>query len=94
MRQRQRMLKCAVLAALFVLGGACTKINAPAANARQTHEAVMAAASAADKHNNIHHRDHGEYHCCGHDNHNRNYHHNNNDHNHNYDCAGTLRSVY
>ena len=48
MRQRQRMLKCAVLAALFVLGGACTKINAPAANARQTHEAVMAAASAAD----------------------------------------------
>ena len=45
MRQRQRMLKCAVLAALFVLGGACTKINAPAANARQTHEAVMAAAS-------------------------------------------------
>ena len=48
MRQRQRMLKCAVLAALFVLGGACTKINAPAANARQTHEAVVAAASAAD----------------------------------------------
>ena len=46
------------------------------------------------QHNNIHHRDHGEYHCCGHDNHNRNYHHNNNDHNHNYDCAGTLRSVY
>lgn len=71
MRQRQRMLKCAVLAALFVLGGACGR-----------------------QHNNIHHRDHGEYHCCGHDNYNRNYHHNNNDHNHNYDCAGTLRSVY
>ena len=47
MRQRQRMLKCAVLAALFVLGGACTKINAPAANARQTHEAVMAAAASS-----------------------------------------------
>ena len=50
MRQRQRMLKCAVLAALFVLGGACTKINAPAANARQTHEAVMAAASKKNFH--------------------------------------------
>ena len=48
MRKRQHILKCAAVAALFVLGGACAKISTPEANAVHTKEAVMAAASAAD----------------------------------------------
>ncbi len=48
MKKRQRILRCAATAALFVLGGACAKITTPGANAVHTKEAVMAAASAAD----------------------------------------------
>lgn len=48
MKKRQHILKCAAVAALFVLGGACAKISTPEANAVHTKEAVMAAASAAD----------------------------------------------
>ncbi len=48
MKKRQRILRCAAAAALFVLGGACAKITTPGSNAVHTKEAVMAAASAAD----------------------------------------------
>ena len=47
MQTERRIAKCAVLAALVLLGGACTKIDAVRSDGKQTQEAVMAAASAA-----------------------------------------------
>ena len=48
MQTERRIAKCAVLAALVLLGGACTKIDAVRSDGKQTQEAVMAAASAAE----------------------------------------------
>lgn len=48
MQTERRIAKCAVLAALLLLGGACTKIDAVRSDGKQTQEAVMAAASAAE----------------------------------------------
>ena len=48
MQTERRIAKCAVLAALLLLGGACTKIDAVHSDGKQTQEAVMAAASAAE----------------------------------------------
>ena len=47
MQTERRIAKCAVLVALVLLGGACTKIDAVRSDGKQTQEAVMAAASAA-----------------------------------------------
>ena len=48
MQTERRIAKCAVLVALVLLGGACTKIDAVRSDGKQTQEAVMAAASAAE----------------------------------------------
>ena len=42
MQTERRIAKCAVLVALVLLGGACTKIDAVRSDGKQTQEAVMA----------------------------------------------------
>ena len=45
MQTERRIAKCAVLAALLLLGGACTKIDAVRSDGKQTQEAVTAEVS-------------------------------------------------